>query len=108
MYIVVFDFVVKEECEAQFLKAWPTVTQGIYLFKGSLGSRLHRDGSGKFIAYAQWPDKQTYEQAATIEMSAEYEQARQDMHQSLHLEDTKVVHQMQVEVDYLQRRTFAV
>ncbi len=108
MYIVMFEFVVKPGKTEAFLAAWPKVTQGIYLFKGSLGSRLHKSDEGKWIAYAQWPSKQVYEQAASITMSKDYEAQRAAMHDALNLEGTKTLYQMDVKVDYLQRRAFAV
>ena len=108
MYIVMFEFVVKPGKTEAFLAAWPKVTQGIYLFKGSLGSRLHKSDEGKWIAYAQWPSKQVYEQAASISMSEDYEAQRAAMHDALNLEHTKTLYQMDVEVDYFQRRPFAV
>ncbi|WP_137166976.1 antibiotic biosynthesis monooxygenase family protein [Salinimonas lutimaris] len=108
MFIVMFEFVVKEGFEAQFLESWPRTTQGIYVFKGSLGSRLHQDASGRFIAYAQWPDEATYRAAADITMSEDYESARAHMHDSLNLEATRILYEMEVESDYLQRRPFAV
>jgi len=103
-----FEFVVKEGCEAQFLRAWPIVTQGIYLFKGSLGSRLHKNINGEYIAYAQWPNQKAWELSSEIEMSLDYENHRESMHESLNLESTKVLYQMEVEIDYLHRRTFAL
>ncbi|MBT3136378.1 antibiotic biosynthesis monooxygenase [Alteromonas sp. ALT199] len=108
MFIVMFEFVVKDGYREQFLEAWPKTTQGIYLFKGSLGSRLHIDKSGAFIAYAQWPDETTYRAANDIEMSAEYEEYRTKMRDSLNLESTKILYEMEVEVDYLHRRVFDV
>ena len=108
MYIVMFEFVVKPGARQQFLNAWAKTTQGIYLFKGSLGSRLHRDKSGAFIAYAQWPDKATWEKAADIQMSPDYEGFRESMHESLNLESKRILYEMEVETDYLQRRPFAV
>nr|WP_239033118.1 antibiotic biosynthesis monooxygenase [Pseudoalteromonas luteoviolacea] len=103
-----FEFVVQEGFEEQFIKAWPSVTQGIYLFKGSLGSRLHKNVNGEYIAYAQWPDKQTWEASSEIEMSPDYEMHRDSMQESLNLESTRVLYQMEVEIDYLQRRKFAL
>lgn len=108
MFIVMFEFVVRPGCEAHFLRVWPETTQGIYLFKGSLGSRLHRDKSGAFIAYAQWPDEATYRKAASITMSDKYESSRRLMHESLNLEATRTLYEMHIETDYLQRRPFAV
>lgn len=108
MFIVMFEFVVKDGFEEQFISSWSKTTQGIYLFKGSLGSRLHRDNNGAFIAYAQWPDEETYRKAYDIEMSEEYEQHRKNMRDSLNLESTRTLYEMEVEVDYLHRRGFNV
>lgn len=108
MFVVMFEFVVKEGFEDQFLEAWPSVTQGIYLLKGSLGSRLHKNVNGEYIAYAQWPNKETWEASANIEMSPDYETHRKNMRNALNIESTKVLYQMEVEIDYLQRRVFAL
>lgn len=35
MFIVMFEFVPKPGKDADFLAAWPKVTQGIYLFKAA-------------------------------------------------------------------------
>lgn len=63
MFVVVYQFAVKPEHESQFVKAWLNTTKGIVLHKGGLGSRLHRDKAGSFIAYAQWPDEYTFQAA---------------------------------------------
>lgn len=108
MFVVMFEFVVKAGQEQAFMAAWGETTQGIYLFKGSLGSRLHRDKSGAFIAYAQWPDEKTYREANDINMSDGYEKARDAMRSVLDLDATRVLFEMEVETDYLQRRPFAL
>ena len=108
MFIVMYEFVVKDGFKEQFLASWASTTQGIYLFKGSLGSRLHRDKNGAFIAYAQWPNEETYRKAASIEMSEEYEIQHKLMRDSLNLESTRIIHEMEVEIDYLHCRTFDV
>jgi heme-degrading monooxygenase HmoA len=108
MYVVMFEFAVKPGFEAQFIENWPLVTQGIYLFKGSLGSRLHKSASGEYIAYAQWPTKSAWRVSTDITMSKDYEQYRQNMHQALNLQSTKIIYQMEVEIDYLQLRPFAL
>ena len=41
-------------------------------------------------------------------MSAAYEQQRQLMRDSLNLESTKTLYEMEVEIDYLHRRVFDV
>ncbi|MBW8192418.1 antibiotic biosynthesis monooxygenase [Neiella marina] len=108
MFVVMFEFVVKEGCEQAFLDAWPKVTQGIYMFKGSLGSRLHRTKNGELIAYAQWPDRATYELANQQTMSEQYETHRAQMRAALNIEQTRIIYEMDVAVDYLQRRPFAI
>lgn len=108
MFIVMFEFVVKNGFEEQFLATWSRTTQGIYLFKGSLGSRLHRTLEGDFIDYAQWPDEDTYRQSAHINMDEKFEAQRQLMHDSLNLTSTKVLYEMEVEQDYLHPIPFAV
>ena len=54
MFIALYQFSVKPGHEQAFRQAWLELTQGIYLQRGSLGSRLHRDMGGQFIGYAQW------------------------------------------------------
>ncbi len=108
MFIVMFEFAVKDGFEKQFMESWPLVTQGIYLLKGSLGSRLHRNKNGELIAYAQWPDRETWEEATKIEMTEKYEEERRKMHESLNLELTKIIFEMEIEIDYLQQRVFDV
>lgn len=47
--------------ETAFVNAWRQLTQLVYEFEGSLGSRLHKQGDGSYIAYAQWPNKETWQ-----------------------------------------------
>ena len=69
---------------------------------------MHRDKNGAFIAYAQWPDEETYRRASDIEMNSEYEAQRQLMRESLNLSSTRVLYEMDVEIDYLHRKSFDV
>ena len=41
-------------------KAWKQLTQLIYEYEGSLGSRLHQKDESRYIAYAHWPDRETW------------------------------------------------
>ena len=46
--------------------------------------------------------------SSEIEMSPEYEMHTESMRESLNLELTKVLYQMEVEIDYLQWRALAL
>ena len=50
--------------EKQFRRAWEILTREIRDHEGGLGSRLHRASDGTWVAYAQWPNRQTWEEAA--------------------------------------------
>lgn len=60
MFAVIYQFEVKENRKTQFIEAWEELTQLIYKYEGSLGSRLHAEKDYLFIAYAQWPDRETW------------------------------------------------
>ena len=59
MFCVIYKFPVKADSEEQFLSAWNHLTKIIRAQNGGLGSRLHRNHDGSWIAYAQWPDEKT-------------------------------------------------
>ena len=61
IFSVILEFDVVDGNEIAFVELWEQTTQIIYQHFGSLGSRLHRDCTGKFIAYAQWPSIDVYE-----------------------------------------------
>ncbi|MBU2926819.1 antibiotic biosynthesis monooxygenase family protein [Winogradskyella psychrotolerans] len=63
MYVVLYSIVIKPEQEDQFIGAWKGLTTLIYKYEGSLGSRLHKKDTLNFFAYAQWPDKNTFDNA---------------------------------------------
>ena len=60
MFAAIYRFNVKEGMDAQFIDSWGALTRMIYEFEGSLGSRLHKQADGVYIAYAQWPDFNTW------------------------------------------------
>lgn len=64
MFCVVYSFQVKPNLNDQFIKAWHDLTNIIYNNAGSLGSRLHRESNNHYVAYAQWPDKESWENAS--------------------------------------------
>lgn len=61
MFIVIYTFQVKPGRANDLIKSWTELTMLITKHRGSLGSRLHQAGNNLFIAYAQWPDKNTWE-----------------------------------------------
>lgn len=58
---ILLEFEVKKGFEDKFLKAWDETTEIIYRNFGSLGSRLHCEEEGLYVAYAQWPSIEVYE-----------------------------------------------
>lgn len=60
MFAVIYQFDVKENMNSEFVEAWKKLTQLIYEYEGSLGSRLHELNNQAYLAYAQWPDEETW------------------------------------------------
>ncbi len=63
MYIVIYEFLVKENKEQEFIDSWESLTKLILQHEGSLGSRLHKQKEHHYIAYAQWPSKEIFDNA---------------------------------------------
>lgn len=63
MFCLIYRFVVKPGEEERFDKAWSEVTEAFKKYAGALGSRLHKTDDGKYIAYAQWPSRESREAA---------------------------------------------
>lgn len=100
MLSVVLEFEVVDGQEALFKKYWLATTEAIYQHFGSLGSRLHKADNGKFIAYAQWPDRQTYEQSHLWPDKAKA--LRNKMNATLVNQQARLVYKLEVDTDYLQ------
>jgi quinol monooxygenase YgiN len=60
MFAVIYQFNLKENRESEFKGSWKQLTELIYEYEGSLGSRLHKLNDTSYIAYAQWPDRDTW------------------------------------------------
>jgi len=70
MYCAAYRFMVLpnvENGEARFIAAWSGITKFFRDECGALGSRLHKGADGAFYAYAQWPDKKTYDASGNVE-----------------------------------------
>ena len=60
-FTVIYSFKIFEGKENDFIDAWTELTKLIYKFAGSYGSRLHKVDNQIFIGYAQWTDRETWE-----------------------------------------------
>ncbi|MCA9580268.1 MAG: antibiotic biosynthesis monooxygenase [Myxococcales bacterium] len=103
MFVVIYEMVAREGMAQAFRDSWAEVTEWIYQRAGSLGSRLHRTADPhRFIAYAQWPDEETFERAnqgITGSREPEEEAARARM--AAATEKVAVLHRLHVERDLL-------
>ena len=70
-FAVLYRFRVRPGMEAAFADAWTGLTELIRDHKGGRGSRLHRGDDGLFYAYAQWPDRATWEADGSLPPEAE-------------------------------------
>ena len=61
MFVVIYRWRIVPGGEAQFVSAWEDLTGRLRDERGGLGSRLHRAEDGSFLAYAQWPDRATWQ-----------------------------------------------
>ena len=61
MIIYLYRWRVKTGKEKQFEDNWSLLTKAIRDQCGSYGSRLHLNGSGEYLGYAQWPNVATRE-----------------------------------------------
>jgi heme-degrading monooxygenase HmoA len=66
MFVALYRWKVKEGHEKKFREGWRQRTEEIYQLAGSLGSRLHQAEDGTWVAYAQWPDRETYDAAQSV------------------------------------------
>lgn len=58
-----YSFTIKPGHDTSFIAAWKEMTTLIMNYEGGLGSRLHKRSENEYIAYAQWPDKETWKNA---------------------------------------------
>ena len=60
MFTVVYHFQVKPGLERDFEAHWQLGTELIKIERKSLGSRLHKSADGSYVAYAQWPTRESW------------------------------------------------
>lgn len=73
MFYAIYEFVVEPDKEDKFIKTWHELTLDIRDNSGGLGSRLHKALNKKncWIAYAQWPDMETWKQSAPLNIASQ-------------------------------------
>jgi hypothetical protein len=76
MFAVIYRWRVVPGLEAQFEAGWRRGTERIAAEFGGWGSRLHKEGEGVYIAYAQWPDEATCARAMESRMHHSDDEAR--------------------------------
>lgn len=101
MFCVIYEFKIHQDKKDQFIKAWSDFTKAIYQINGSLGSRLHATNDPSiYVAYAQWPSEEKFDNAAPLFSYTEEEQAaRKAMTEST--VDIKVLHKLNMIEDLL-------
>ena len=99
MYCILIEFRPLPGKEKEFLKAWKDLTKYIYENFGSKGSRIHRSEVGKYIAYAQWPGKEIYE---NVSGTKEGEKLREEMNKFLQKDGVIVLEKLEVLEDLLE------
>ncbi len=99
MFTVIYQFKVQQGREEDLVQSWRALTDLIYKYEGSLGSRLHKENETTFIAYAQWPDKETWENAGSNMPEEEANKARELMKASC--SEINTLHELEVVDDVL-------
>jgi quinol monooxygenase YgiN len=65
-FCVIYRFKVRDGAENAFRQGWTRITEEIRRDHSGLGSRLHRADDGLWVAYAQWPDRNAWEQSQAM------------------------------------------
>jgi hypothetical protein len=60
MLCLIYEFKVKPGSEQVFREGWHAITALLCKSHGSLGARLHQTTDGRWISYAQWPNRELW------------------------------------------------
>lgn len=101
MFAVIYRFTIKEGQQEIFEKAWRDLTILIAKHEGSLGSRLHEKSNLEYIAYAQWPDEETWKNSGG-NLPLKANEVRKKMRESTL--EIETLHTMQVKDDLLKTK----
>ena len=103
MFIAIYQFDIKPEKRDQFVQSWKELTQLIYEFEGSLGSRLHRESEIRYIAYAQWPNRDRWKHSGD-QLPEEANTWRAQMKEAC--TEIKTLHALEMDEDLLKNEPF--
>lgn len=104
MFAVLYSFKVILGRTEDFQKGWSGLTKLIYQYENSLGSRLHKTGPDTYIAYAQWPNKSTWENAGG-NLPKQANEFRKLMKESC--SEIKTDSELELVIDLLQQEQFS-
>ncbi len=105
MFAVIYSFKVKEGQDEDFKKSWKGLTELIYQYENSLGSRLHKGEGQEYIAYATWPDHKTWDLSGD-KLPPEADQWRTLMRETC--TEIKTLHKLEMVDDLLKDGTYGV
>lgn len=64
-FYVIYRMITNEGVSHEFITAWENLTIHIQNYCGGLGSKIHKEEEGVFIAYAKWPNKAAWENSTS-------------------------------------------
>jgi hypothetical protein len=102
MFAVIYRWKVLPGREAQFEQGWRAGTEAIAREFGGWGSRLHWGEDGVAVAYAQWPDRDTWERAMQRRMHHSNDAAREQYRAAFEPASFETVFAGEVAADLLQ------
>ena len=104
MFAVIYRWKLVPGREATFEEGWRAGTAAIAREFGGWGSRLHRGDDGVAVAYAQWPDRATWESARQARMQHSNEEARLKYRSSFEPDSFETLFAGEVAADLLELR----
>ena len=105
MFAVIYRWKLIPGREAQFEEGWRAGTAAIAREFGGWGSRLHRGDDGTVFAYAQWPDRATWERAMATRMHHSDDAAREKYRSAIAPGSFETLFSGEVVADSLQQRS---
>ena len=105
MFVAIYRFGIQSGKDEAFLEAWAELTKLIYQYENSLGSHIHRslDEKDAYIAYAQWPDKNTWENSGN-NLPEEADKWRTQMRANC--SDIKTIHTLETTLDLTKKEPY--